>query len=399
MKPHAPSRHVYFASQLAFDGRGCESVHYDDGNRVLLVVAGRTLLRNSLSEPGAPASAIDIGGGPVLGARFSLDGRVLAVQRSDVDIEFFAPDQVSFWQRCRRAPGEKILAFFWAASAGVDFVIATTGGLELYELAPPLQALRLVEDRRKPGVAWATYSHETRLAVLGCGPNGSRLFGFQFTGTGRIKLPKFELPPVGRVGQQQSDVRLLTVYGRLFCAHIDTDTCTLVLYRFYRDALLRQHSFPVPSARVAISVVDNALVVITLDTGVGLILDVLSGSVQPLASPLPLGLLESLPDETAVEFCDVRFFAPDLAVHRCVTSHRSVCIYAARLTGYRHTDTQDTGQSVATAAGPRRICGISHGPGGTDRVPATSAGARCPCPSGRWCIAHSRAAGAKGSHA
>lgn len=310
------SRHVYLATQLAFDGATCDSAHYDDGNRLLLVATGRSLFRHSVSDPGVPVTVTDIGGGPVLGARFSLDCRVLAVQRSDTDIEFYVADRPPFQQRCRRAPVEKVLTFFWAASAGVDFVLATTGGLELYELLPQAQGLRLVEDKRKPGVAWATYSHETRLAVLGCGPQGSRLFGFQFTGTGRIKLPKFELPPSAQ-NTQHTDVRLLAVYGRLFCAHVDAEKCTLVLYRFYRDALLRQHSFPIPSARVALAIVDNTLVIFTLDTGRALILDVLSGSVQPLSLPLPLGLLDALPDGTTeVPLGDVLFFAPDLAVHR-----------------------------------------------------------------------------------
>ena len=310
---------TYLASQLSFNGSECDSVHYDDGNRLLLVVSGRSVLRHSVNDPSAAVTATNIGGGPVLGARFSLDGKVLAVQRSDADIEFFAPDRGPFWQRCRRAPGEMVLTFFWAASAGVDFVLATTGGLELYELLPQAQGLRLVEDKRKPGVVWATYSHETRLSVLGCGPLGNKLFGFQFTGAGRIKLPKFELPSVGLDGRQ-GEVSLLAVYGRLFCAHIDAEARTLVLYRFYRDALLRQHSFPLPSPRVALAVVDNALVVVTLDRGLALVLDVLSGSLHPLATPVPLGLVDFA--DTAAAAGDVhsglRFFAPDVVVHQCV---------------------------------------------------------------------------------
>jgi cystathionine beta-lyase len=42
-------------------------------------------------------------------------------------------------------------------------------------------------------------------------------------------------------------------------------------------------------SRGVLSVIDNALVLHTLDSGVALVLDVLSSSLQPLASPLPLG--------------------------------------------------------------------------------------------------------------
>ena len=73
---------TYLASQLSFNGSECDSVHYDDGNRLLLVVSGHSVLRHSVNDPSAAVTATNIGGGPVLGARFSLDGKVLAVQRS-----------------------------------------------------------------------------------------------------------------------------------------------------------------------------------------------------------------------------------------------------------------------------------------------------------------------------
>jgi hypothetical protein len=223
------------------------------------------------------------------------------------------------------------VGFFWASSAGVDFVLATTGGLELYALLPARNGLRLVEEKRKSGVCWLLYTHETRLALLGCGPHGNKLFGFQFSGAGHVKLPKFELPvPSATAGRScigPDSVRLLAVYGRLFCAHVDREACTLVLYRFYRDALLRQHSFPLPSASVAISVIDNALVLHTLDSGVALVLDVLSASTHPLASPLPVGGVTHLaevaapadtaPDGTSIYGSSCEFLAPDLLLNRC----------------------------------------------------------------------------------
>ena len=284
------------------------------------------------SSAAAPSST-PVGEGPVLAARFSLDGKVLAVQRSLTDVEFIPSGDGggAFWQRCRRG-GETILGFFWASSAGVDFVLATTGGLELYALLPARNGLRLVEEKRKSGVCWLLYTHETRLALLGCGAHGNKLFGFQFSGAGHVKLPKFELPvpsaTAGRSSIGPDSVRLLAVYGRLFCAHIDREARTLVLYRFYRDALLRQHSFPLPSASVAISVIDNALVLHTLDSGVALVLDVLSASTHPLASPLPVGGVTlsadaaaptnaAEPDATSMYGTSCEFLAPDLLLNRC----------------------------------------------------------------------------------
>ena len=324
-----PQSTVSFASDAS-------TVSYDDGNRLLLVAGGGTVLsyavdtpRSSDSGSVAPPTSTAIGEGPVLAARFSLDGKVLAVQRSLTDVEFLPGGDGgggSFWQRCRRS-GETILGFFWASSAGVDFVLATTGGLELYALLPARNGLRLVEEKRKAGVCWLLYTHETRLALLGCGTHGNKLFGFQFSGAGHVKLPKFELPApsatAGRSSIGPDSVRLLAVYGRLFCAHIDREARTLVLYRFYRDALLRQHSFPLPSASVAISVIDNALVLHTLDSGVALVLDVLSASTYPLASPLPIGGVThpadvaAEPEATSIYGSSCEFLAPDLLLNRC----------------------------------------------------------------------------------
>lgn len=54
-------------------------------------------------------------------------------------------------------------------------------------------------------------------------------------------------------------------------------------------ACCRQYSFPLPDPHVALSVIDNALVIHAVGAGVALVLDILSSSSQPLAPPLPLG--------------------------------------------------------------------------------------------------------------
>jgi len=305
-------------------------VCYDDGNRLLLVMRAGSVVSYPADarKEYAPPTTLTIGEGPTLAARFSLDGAVLAVQRSATDVEFVAASSTSsaFWQRCRRA-SETILGFFWVASAGVDFVLATTGGLELYTLLPGGGGLRLVDEKRKAGITWMLYTHETRLALLGSGPQGNRLFGFQFSGSGHVRLPKFDLPvPAGVSGAPRpvvgvDSVRLLAIYGRLFCAHVDVEAQALVLYRFYRDALLRQHTYPLPSSAIAMSVIDNALVLHTLDSGVALVLDILSASTHPLASPLPLGgvmVREPPAGSQAQPFYgdDCAFLAPDLLLQR-----------------------------------------------------------------------------------
>ena len=67
------------------------------------------------------------------------------------------------------------------------------------------------------------------------------------------------------------DVQLLRIHGRMYCAHIDRFSALLFLHRFYRDALIQQHTLPLYSSRVELSVVDHALLIHNLDAGVVLV--------------------------------------------------------------------------------------------------------------------------------
>ncbi|KAK3271190.1 hypothetical protein CYMTET_20446 [Cymbomonas tetramitiformis] len=276
---------------------------YDDGNLLLLVASknklfswpvDKVLSLNSPDEAESPTVSF-LNEGPVISARFSLDGRILAVQRTATDVEFVNREDASeFWQRCRK--GERLLGLFWVNTPECDCVFVTTGGLELYQLLPARNGVRAV-DVKKHTVAWYTYTHETRLALLSSGATAPvRLAGYQFATSGVIRLPRFDLPSQASERNKRAvsitgkDVKLLTMYGRMYCAHVDLHAGLLVLYRFYRDALVRQHTYPLYSRHVDLSIVDQALVVHNIDSGVVLVLDVLSSSTHPLASPLPLAL-------------------------------------------------------------------------------------------------------------
>ena len=71
------------------------------------------------------------------------------------------------------------------------------------------------------------YTHETRVCLMGYGPAGNKLFGFQFSSSAAtaapLRLPRAELPvpPPGQPPLGPHCVRLLALYGRLFCAHVD----------------------------------------------------------------------------------------------------------------------------------------------------------------------------------
>lgn len=64
--------------------------------------------------------------GPVLGVRFSLDGKILAVQRSHHEVEFINKETgMVFRQQCK--PGtERILGLFWTDCPTCDLVLVTS---------------------------------------------------------------------------------------------------------------------------------------------------------------------------------------------------------------------------------------------------------------------------------
>lgn len=302
--------HVFLEPVLRFSA-SATCVCYDDAARVLLTVDGDAVHITPIDSRLSPAATaaprllrLD-SSAPVSLCRLSLDGRLLALQRSPVEVAFVnTTTGNAFNYACRQ--GSAILGLFWTQSAGgCEFVLATTNGLELFSILPGGAGLRLLDEKRKPGCLWMVYTHETRVCLLGYGPSGNKLFGFQFsssTGAGAspLKLPKAELPapspgwpPIGpnsvrcaasalehttsrarhslstqrpvvsieprgamesRLAHAPSpplplpslsalalaQLKLLAMYGRLFCTQIDEQGSSLVLYRFYRDALLRR---------------------------------------------------------------------------------------------------------------------------------------------------------------
>ncbi|KAA6415277.1 MAG: hypothetical protein FRX49_13639, partial [Trebouxia sp. A1-2] len=137
---------------------------------------------------------------------------------------------------------------------------------------------------------------------------------YQVTNDAVLRLPPFQLGPSAsrqaspKAGPSQrvssKDIKVLTMYGRIYCAHIDYRQQRLALYRFYKDAVILQHSYAIFSQHVELSVHDNVLLVHHLDSSTVLLLDVRARSNRPIAAPLPLTLAtddkddQSLPSST-----------------------------------------------------------------------------------------------------
>ncbi|KAK1562829.1 hypothetical protein Q3G72_017679 [Acer saccharum] len=279
---------------------GLRGLHYDDGNKLLIsstsdqIFSWKTVPFNPLVTP----TSDSISEGPILCIRFSLDAKLIAVQRSSTEIEFYNREtKETFFQRCR-SESENMLGFFWTDCPLCDIVIVKTSGLDLFAYNSVSKSLDLVETR-KSNVSWYVYTHESRLVLLASGMQCRTFTGFQLSSAGMIRLPKFEMamakPEVNsKPVLDAEDVYIVTVYGRIYCLQVDRVAMLLHSYRFYRDAVVQQGSLPIYSSKIAVSVVDNVLLVHQVDAKVVILYDIFADSRVPVSAPLPL-LLRGFP--------------------------------------------------------------------------------------------------------
>lgn len=81
-------------------------------------------------------------GAPVMAAAISPDSRIVTLQRSPERLEFVSRDSPNLFVQSAWRGKSAITGFFWARSADCDFVMVTSGGLELYTLAADRQVWR-----------------------------------------------------------------------------------------------------------------------------------------------------------------------------------------------------------------------------------------------------------------
>lgn len=270
-----------------------QGLYYDDGNKLLLCpTSDRVLSWKTSPIQLEPPSSDSISEGPVLCIRYSLDRKVIGIQRSNHVIEFRNRETGEIFSRRCKPDAETILGFFWTDCPSCDIIFIKTSGIDLFSYESELNTLRLV-DAKRFSVSWYVYTHESRMLLLASGMQCTIFSGFQFSSGGIIRLPKFEMT-VGKLEANQKpvlaeeDVHTVTVYGRIYCLQLDRAGMLLNVYRFYRDAVVQQGTLPVYSSRIAVSVVDNVLLVHQVDAKVVIIYDIFLDSLSPISAPLPL---------------------------------------------------------------------------------------------------------------
>ncbi|VFQ74120.1 unnamed protein product [Cuscuta campestris] len=290
---------------------GADKLYYDDGTKQLIAsTSGRVFSwKVTPFNPHVAPTSEAIGVGPVLSIRYSLDSKFLAIQRSAHEVQILNREAGDIHiQKCR-PESESILGMFWTDCPTCDIVFVKTSGLDLFSYNFESKSLHLVESKRLT-VSWYVYTHESRLVLLASGMQCKTFKGYQFSSMGIIRLPRFEMIMAKSESNNvpilaAEDVHVITVYGRIYCMQVDRVAMLLHLYRFYRDAVIPQGSFPFYSKRVAVNVVDNVLLVHQMDAKVVIIYDLFMGSHAPVSSPLPLLMRGSLKstDATSQSMC------------------------------------------------------------------------------------------------
>ncbi|CAN0927566.1 Regulator of MON1-CCZ1 complex [Linum grandiflorum] len=279
---------------------GSRGLYYDDANKLLLSPTSDQVFswKTVPFSPDTTATADSISEGPILSIRYSLDAKCIAVQRSDQEIQFIHRETRETFTHTCRPDSESILGLFWTDCPLCDLVIVKTSGLDLLTINFTSKSLTLVETK-KLNVSWYVYTHESRLVLLASGMQCKSLTGFQLSSVGIVRLPRFEMVMAKSDASSRpilaaEDVFIVTVYGRIYCLQIDRVAMQLHLYRFYRDAVVQQGSLPMFSSKIAVSVVDNVLLVHQVDARVTILYDIFADSRAPITAPLPL-LLRGLP--------------------------------------------------------------------------------------------------------
>ncbi|KAK7285445.1 hypothetical protein RJT34_20218 [Clitoria ternatea] len=273
---------------------------YDDGNKLLLSPTADQVFSWKVGpfDPLIGPTTDSIREGPIIAIRYSLDTKVIAIQRSNHEIQFWDRETGEAFSHKCRPESECLLGFFWTDSQQCNIVLVKTSGLDLYAYSLESKSLQLVETK-KLNVSWYVYTHESRLVLLASGMQCKTFHGFQISSADTVRLPRFEMAMAKSEANTKpvlaaEDVFIVTVYGRIYCLQVDRVAMLLHSYRLYRDAVIQQGSLPIYSNRIAVSVVDNVLLIHQVDAKVVILYDLFADSRAPISAPLPL-LFRGLP--------------------------------------------------------------------------------------------------------
>ncbi|XP_074641074.1 regulator of MON1-CCZ1 complex-like isoform X2 [Tubulanus polymorphus] len=247
--------------------------------------------------------------GDVISIKFSLDLRILAIQRSQKSVEFVnffdGIDVLEYSQSCK-GKSTKIIGFCWTSINEIVFI--TDHGIEFYEVIPEKRTLRSLKTH-SVSVHWFVWMPDSAILLLASGSLGNIIHPFQFKGN-VFKLPKFEVdmpvvPKPPKLCLLERDVTMANLFGKTYIVVLRHQPKTagsvgaeIVLYQLQKEApakktdVLRLDM----SGRFAINIVDNLVIVHHQASKTSMIFDInLTGESdgfvtyhRPVVAPKPI---------------------------------------------------------------------------------------------------------------
>ena len=298
--------HVKCQPVLCFDEEDSQ-IQYDDATQRLILIRHQEIAAIPLNP--ADSSVYMPASGKVESVRFSLNCRIAAIRRSEVEIEFVDLHLGRTFSHLhpKGSRGSRLLSFYWTGSAVCDLAIVTTCGIDFYLLQTETLSLKLTQSVSL-SVAWSVYSHISRLVLLATGPQDNIMYGMQVHDKAVTQLPKFEvtLAPLpeqrglqgnGQIAPRRlllaTDVTITQLYKMTFLIHVESarkqvslrialgidsdpfdhfhNRLQVFLYQLFKDLVVRKFALSIFSTHASVSVTDNLLIVHAVDAKVGML--------------------------------------------------------------------------------------------------------------------------------
>eukprot|EP00041_Stephanoeca_diplocostata_P015656 m.299467 g.299467 ORF g.299467 m.299467 type:complete len:725 (+) comp20113_c0_seq2:179-2353(+) len=199
------------------------SVFFDETNKQVFVVQEGSPMLVVCSMRQEKNEKIRLSRGPVISVKYSLDYRILAIQRTSRTVVFVnhgkGLDPAEYSQSCKSKSSSQLLGFVWTSATHLVFI--TNVGLEFYQVSPEKRHLKLLKSYSL-SVNWFVYSHEQKVLLLSSSLQANILQPYLFKESSIVRYAKFEadLPVVyNQLSQKllERDVYLAPIYGRLYC--------------------------------------------------------------------------------------------------------------------------------------------------------------------------------------
>ncbi|GMP41199.1 hypothetical protein CsSME_00011380 [Camellia sinensis var. sinensis] len=107
---------------------GARGLFYDDGNKLLVSPTSDQVFtwKTSPFAPLVASTSFPVNEGPIISIRYSLDAKVLAIQRSNHEIQFWNRETGTTFSQMCKSESESILGFFWTDCPTCDVVFVKT---------------------------------------------------------------------------------------------------------------------------------------------------------------------------------------------------------------------------------------------------------------------------------